>query len=799
MTSRSFDEHELLELIGAVRDEQITPEQVARLESIIGENVEARQFYIRAVTMHGLFEQSVVAIPPASPTEKPTPVTLPSAERSWRRRSWQIAALAAAVLIGVSIWWFAGKRSNDDPHKTIVPAWEVIPTGNARFVKLTATSLRLERGEIRIRRGKADGKQLGGTGKLEGMNVETPSGKVIIYGSDVLIGTHNLNHSQKQGDSDMKHFTRVLILAGVATLLNQHGSVRGETNDLLLAQPGKAPVKQMIQANTAFAIDLYRQLSKEQAGKNLFVSPYSISIALAMAVEGARGKTAEEMGKVLHFPKAARRVGGDAQLIPWRTSLIHTGMAQISGDLMRKAKKAKHPFELRIVNALWADQTTPFRQQFVARLNDSYGTGGAYLCDFVNKAEQERTRINNWVAEKTNNRIKDLLPAGSLHNSTRLVLTNAIYFQGAWQQVFDRRKTKPADFFTVGGKRVKVPMMSGTFENVKFAFIGKGNRYDSLVKGREGNFRLVELPYKGGLSMVLIAPDHVRGLPQLEAQLTPDNLSKWLGRLRAEEIVQVTLPRFKFSTAYELPKTLRQLGMIRAFEAPRPNGGADFSGMSESEKLYIGGVYHKTFIAVDEEGTEAGAATGVAGFLGGPPRFAGDRPFLFLIRDPQSQTILFMGRITDAAKVANNDRSIAEELRIKLARTAPTKHPLYKRMKDASGVAIIRPAKDPAQGLGDFRCRVVKSLKGELKSGTVARFVFITEAFQSDARSEFFQDVANKKSRTVLAIYKRQADRFIVEDVVEADEAALLIASHLFSIPYERLSKIAGGGASAGK
>lgn len=785
MTEGAFDKNELLQLLGALRDELITPEQMSRLEGILSASPAARSIYFRFQTMLGLLEQSAVAIP------TPLPRAAPS-----RRALILTAALAAAVLIAIAPWWLL-TRERDPVQPHVV--WQAIPSGNAQLVRLTPTSLRLDRGEVRIQVGKLEGKD-------PPMIVATPAGQVDVHavsGTDVLIEVLDSSLEEKGAD-DMKTFTRVLVLAGVATLMNGQGSITGEANSLLAAEPKKAPTKHAVEANSGFGLDLYRQLAKQNEGKNVFFSPYSLSLALAMAAEGARGDTADEMGKVLHFPKAARRVGADAQLIPWETSLIHTGLAQLSRELHENAEKGKDRFDLRIANALWGEQTYPFNPQYVKTLKESFGIGGALPCDFVGNAETERKRINDWVSERTNQRIQNLLPPGTVNRETLMVLTNAIYFRGDWVQKFDKRQTKSADFTTLAGTKVKAPLMFGKFDNVKFAFVGKGEAAKSLATGAADNFRLLELPYKGGLSMVLLATDNPRGLPQLEAQLTPENLASWLGRLEDRDTVEVRLPRFKFETAYELPEILAQLGMKRAFQAPGPDG-ADFSGMSQSgrRELGIGGVFHKAFIAVNEEGTEAAAATGIP-FVGGPmppppPQFFADRPFVFLIRDPQSKTILFMGRVVDAVGAANNDRSEAQETSLKQARTNPAKHPLAQQLKDAAGVSLCRTYRDKdglmsLDGDGDtgiiLECRTVLPLKGDLKAGSVERLLFSEKVRESDAArafTDFFSPTYTEETMLVIH-HRKDKNTLVVDAVIEADEAAQLVAAHVFAVPVEKLA-----------
>ncbi|MHC4181347.1 MAG: serpin family protein, partial [Planctomycetota bacterium] len=526
----------------------------------------------------------------------------------------------------------------------------------------------------------------------------------------------------------MKRFTPVLVLSGTVILSNVLGTVTGEADEPLAVKSGEAPVKYAVQANSDFALDLYRQLAKEEEGKNLFFSPYSISSALAMTAEGARGETAKEMGKVLRFPQAARRVGDDAQRIPWRTALIHTGMAALNArfnpektpqqqairreiaklrdeldatnrraeDFRKQQQWEKHnqaarksqdlaarlnglltqvdQYELRVANALWAEQTYPFKKSYVDTISEFYKTGGAFPVDFKQNFEAARLHINGWVEEQTNDRIKNLIPRGAIDKYARLVLTNAVYFKGQWSQPFKEAQTKPREFTLAGGKKLQVPTMSGSgLGSARYgAFNADGSFFDTprriAVEGGplppgpdrpapaerkplypgENGFATVELPYKGGeLSMLLLAPNRADGLAALERRISAENLDQWLSKL-ARRPVNVVLPKFKLETDYTLgdserPATLQAMGMVRAFTDPRKPAGADFGGISEAtdpmQQLYISKVLHKAFVEVTEKGTEAAAATAVV--MAVPtaeplirtrpftPTFRADRPFLF--------------------------------------------------------------------------------------------------------------------------------------------------------------------------
>ena len=489
-------------------------------------------------------------------------------------------------------------------------------------------------------------------------------------------------------------------------------------------------------------------------GKNLFFSPYSVSSALAMTAEGARGETASEMGKVLRFPDVAKRVGDDAQMIPWETSLIHTGMASINQQLMgedpaataeirikvdelRKELEAVKAnvaqletarkwdeyrtavskereiaaklnaesskvdqYEIRVANALWCEKTYPFDPNYIETINRYYDTGGVFPVDFKTNFEAERLNINGWVEEQTNDRIVDLLPDGSLDELTRLVLVNAIYFKGDWATPFKEENTKARDFTLASGETLQTAIMHAPkLEVVRYgAFNADGSHFDTPLRINRGEdpkgqpygvdlfgdpmlrinlgedpkghypqadgFAMVELPYKGDeLSMLVIAPNDPAAFSAVEEKLTPEHLNRWIGQLQKRD-THVYLPKFKMETKYSLgdaddPGTLQRMGMTRAFKDPRdPKTGAQFQGMTTStdpmEQLYLSKVFHKAFLEVNEKGTEAAAATAVVipqpysepwdfPFI---PEFKADRPFVFLIRDNGTGSVLFMGRMT---------------------------------------------------------------------------------------------------------------------------------------------------------
>jgi serpin B len=395
----------------------------------------------------------------------------------------------------------------------------------------------------------------------------------------------------------------------------------GNLTPLLGPAVGAAPESRnqgmaaVVKGNNGFAFDLYAQL-RSQAG-NLFLSPYSVSTALAMTYAGARGQTAEQMAKVLRFPLDQAR--------------LHPAFAAV----IREVNGAGKPraYELHVANALWGQQGFGFLPGFLKLTRDNYAAG-LHQVDFAGHTEAARRTINAWVEKQTKDKIKELFKPGLLNGLTRLVLTNAIYFKGLWQAAFPKKNTAPGDFLLTAGGRVRVPLMHQEHE---------------LLYHDGGTFQMLELPYKGGeLSMVVLLPKKTDGLAALEKALTEDRLAAGLSRLRPHQ-VDVTLPSFKVTAEFGLNQTLAAMGMRDAF-VPRV---ADFSGMNGKRNLFIQAVVHKAFVDVNEEGTEAAAATGVAvgvcSYTPPPPRavFRADHPFVYLIRDHRTGSILFVGRLTN--------------------------------------------------------------------------------------------------------------------------------------------------------
>jgi len=378
------------------------------------------------------------------------------------------------------------------------------------------------------------------------------------------------------------------------------------------------------EAVTRFAVDLYGALRDEQG--NLFFSPTSLSAALAMTREGAKGETAAELDKALHFP---------ARLAPGQAALLEALRPREVTEWDEQGHQKKVPaYELAVANALWGQQGAPFLAPFTATLETQYDAPLQRL-DFTDVAAARR-RINGWVEERTRQRIKDIVPEGKPSPDTRLVLANAIYFKAAWQDPFEKEDTKDAPFHATGGD-VQAKLM---------------RRVDHLSYAADDAVQVLSLPYRGdATSLLVILPKRRDGLAAVEAGLTAERLAGWLGALKHTK-VDVRLPRFEVTKAVDAKDVLQRLGVRRAFDGE----AADFSGMLESERLFVGAVLHKAFVAVDEAGTEAAAATIVSMEAGSAPApetpvdFVADHPFLFLIRHEPTGAVLFMGRLATPAK-----------------------------------------------------------------------------------------------------------------------------------------------------
>lgn len=378
-------------------------------------------------------------------------------------------------------------------------------------------------------------------------------------------------------------------------------------------------VSEQAASNNRFAVNLYKELV--EGGKNLFFSPYSITCAFAMTAAGAVGETRDQILDALQVTLSGNSFDE----------------ALNATDLSFKAhSEATDGLTLNVVNSTWMQSGWPFSAGFLDHLSRYYGAG-VNMLDFISQPEESRLIINDWVAEQTNQKILDLLPGGSITYDTRLVLTNAVYFLADWKYGFDAELTSDGNFALLDGSHVSTPFMY-----MKTA--------DSLVRmpySREYGARAMEFAYKGDrLSMVVLLPEE-DNFAEFESALTLDTISTMIAHLDSTDL-QVSLPKFSFSTAsMSLIKPLKNLGIEDAFSP----GDADFSDIGGAEPLYITEVAHKAFISVDEQGTEAAAATGVVVSTWElvVDDFRANRPFIYIIRDRVTETILFMGRVLNPA------------------------------------------------------------------------------------------------------------------------------------------------------
>ncbi|ELY29910.1 proteinase inhibitor I4 serpin [Natrialba magadii ATCC 43099] len=423
-------------------------------------------------------------------------------------------------------------------------------------------------------------------------------------------------------------------------------------DDLLAAQ---------IRHNVAFSLDLLSQLRADRPDENLFFSPYSVSVALAMTYAGARGETADEMREALRYDLPG---SGD----DWSTATgsddatLHAAFGALESEFDRRnedGEEVDQPradsdgdddgatenedvddsedelgFQLSSANAVWAAEDHPFDDAYFDLLDAYYGAG-EHLVDFSGSPEAAREEINTWVEERTNDRIEDLLPQGSVDASTRLVLTNAVYFLAAWKHDFDPANTEPETFTGLAGAETEVEMMHQTAQ---------------LRYAEHDGHQFVELPYANEeTSMVIIFPAEDE-FESFEESFSVDVLAAMLDDASASQ-VDLAMPKFGIESKFSLVEIMQDLGMQRAFTT-----SADFSGMvdGETSDLFIGDIVHQSFVEVDEEGTEAAAATAVTMPVSAPTNqveLVLNRPFLFYIRDQPTETPLFLGRVVDGETI----------------------------------------------------------------------------------------------------------------------------------------------------
>jgi len=465
----------------------------------------------------------------------------------------------------------------------------------------------------------------------------------------------------------------------------------------------------LVRGNTEFALELYSKLKQEKG--NIFFSPYSISAATGMVYAGARGETEEQMAKTLRFSSdqqhvhpafakifasmnakmnesqkkndeeqdaahekwyatAALCAALEEEYEPWYIKWFAGKSEPLKNAALEKwcaiFKKEYDPryskwlglagkneslksesLKLSFANSLWPQQDYKLSDDYLALTKKHYGVSVTPV-DYQRAAEKARKQINEWVSDKTENKINDIIQPGTFDNLTRLILVNAVYFKGAWKNPFEERKTKDSPFHLSASKSVKVPMMTQ-------------RKYLNYVDTGDG-LQILELPYVGSdISMLVLLPKEIDGLEQIESRLSFESLKNRRKSLENSEVI-VFLPKFRMTSAFGLNAVLQKMGMVDAFDMEK----ADFAGMNgnncRDDKLsclHIKAVIHKAYADVNEEGTEATAATAawlVKGegssryYTPPPPVFRADHPFLFLIQERQTGSILFMGRVTDPSK-----------------------------------------------------------------------------------------------------------------------------------------------------
>lgn len=403
-----------------------------------------------------------------------------------------------------------------------------------------------------------------------------------------------------------------LFLSGCSNIKNKQTKI--DNNGLI-----KHKAKWVVDANNQFTFDLYSKLINSNAKKNIFYSPYSISAALAMTYEWARWQTAKEIKSVFYFPKQ---------------NILRPNFSKIYNEINKK----NDAYELKTSNNLWIEKSYSLLTRYVNTIQKYYGWDAKNL-DFKNEPEKSRETINNFVAKQTNNKIKKLLPKWTINTSTRLVITNVIYFKWKWKYPFEKRNTKEKDFYISPSNVVKTKIMSMYDNNLNYADLDK--------------LQILELPYSWDkLSMLILLPKI--NLKSIES-LNTENLELWKKQMHKINIDKIYIPKFEFKTTYKLKNILKTLWITTAFD----DKVANFSGITGKRDLHIDQVIHKAYIKVEEEWTEAAAATAVvmsaSNSMPNPqPKkliiFNANHPFIFLIQDKKTGEILFFGKVVDPTK-----------------------------------------------------------------------------------------------------------------------------------------------------
>jgi serpin B len=417
---------------------------------------------------------------------------------------------------------------------------------------------------------------------------------------------------------DMKKIITIAILLLLSISLVACGpssaladEVKSDKSRDLSPQISETELAGLLNGNGEFALSLYNMLKDEKDG-NLFYSPYSISLMMAMAYAGARGETEQQMADAMEFNLSQEE--------------LHEAFNYLALQLIQRTSDNAN-FKLNIVNDVWGQKDYPFLQGYLDVLAENYGAGLKVL-DYIHDPEGARQIINDYIYEQTNQLIKDLIPEGSINILTRLVLTNAIYFKADWKNKFNKDSTHDGTFNLLDGSQVTVPMM---------------NQREFFKVANGQGWQAIELPYEGEkIAMDIFVPEDFSAY---ESSMDFVTLSQIMTQMQSVDVL-FTMPKFRFSSDFDLKNALTALGMPVAFDPFQ----ADFTGIATVEQLYIQAVVHKAAVAVDEEGTEAAAAGAVIiGTVSMPQLFTVDKPFIFLIRDLETGTILFMGRVLNPA------------------------------------------------------------------------------------------------------------------------------------------------------
>ena len=392
--------------------------------------------------------------------------------------------------------------------------------------------------------------------------------------------------------------------------------------------PNDPNVDLLVKGLNEFAIDLYKEIAKTEKG-NIFFSPFSISSALTMVYAGARGKTAEEMAKVLHFPP---------ELLKNNAMSLHAAASKLLRYLDAEVTYygGKRGFKLCVANALWVQKGHPFIGDFTEVCRSGYASELREF-DFLDGDETSRKAVNAWVEKQTEQRIKELMRPGSVNETTRMIATNATYFRARWRLPFKREKTQDGPFWTSPDTKVTVPMMHN---RAQFRF------------GRIGTFKVVRLDYVGwDVCAIILLPDSKDGLEALEKSLTGEIFLKCHNSIDDAD-VDVCIPKFRMTWGSDL-KPIRSLGMVRALTP----GQADFSGITGDMSLALSSLLHKAIVDLNEEGTEAGRGVGGAmdAVIMERKEFIADYPFLIMIADRPTGCIYFLGRVIDPTQTTGGN------------------------------------------------------------------------------------------------------------------------------------------------